>query len=271
MRFKDRRPSGDYWSRVSLMASVLFIILVTFVLWGRYPKNEQPVVQKPKQAIRMKIPVGRAVFVGDKTGIEHEEKKITAIKDADFDKKPPDVLQDEKKPEKEKPVKAIDGYYRIRKGDSLFKVAGRKDVYGNSMKWPSLFRLNMVGLSGMRLSEDFEHKELPAGLGLRFVTPDEAAENLTKLGNKAWVVNVLSSQTSKKIVPAALKLMKNGYLVYISSAVVKGQEWMRLRVGYFGDRSEASAAGKKIVSLLEADGAWIARLGEQELKEFGGY
>jgi septal ring-binding cell division protein DamX len=65
--------------------------------------------------------------------------------------------------------------------------------------------------------------------------------------------------------------MKNGYRVYISSAVVKGKEWMRLRVGFFGNRSEASAAGKKITSLLEADGAWVDRLGEQEIKEFGGY
>ncbi|MBW2114720.1 MAG: SPOR domain-containing protein [Deltaproteobacteria bacterium] len=180
-------------------------------------------------------------------------------------------MKEEKKPEKKKQAKAIDGYYRTRKGDSLFKVAGRRDVYGNSMKWPSLFRLNMGGLSGMGLSDDFEHKELPVGLGLRFVTSDEAAKNLAKLGRKVWVVNVLSSRTSKKIVPAALKLMKNGYRVYISSAVVKGQEWMRLRVGFFGDRPKATAAGKKIMSVLEADDAWVAKLGELELKGFGGY
>lgn len=271
MRFKDRRPSGDYWSLVSLMASVLFICLVAFVIWGRYGRNEQKVVQKPKQVIRIKMPVRRAVFVGNKTAIADEEKKTPTIKDTDLDKKPSGALEEEKKPEKKKPAKEMDGYYRIRKGDSLFKVAGRKDVYDNPMKWPSLFRLNMGGLSGMGLSDDFEHKELPVGLGLRFVTSDEAAENLAKLGKKVWVVNVLSSQTSKKIVPAAIKLMRNGYRVYISSAVVKGKEWLRLRVGFFGDRSKASAAGKKIISLLEADGAWIARLEEKELKEFGGY
>lgn len=271
MRFKDRRPSGDYWSRVSLMVSVLVICLVTFIVWGQYARNEQPVVQKPKQVIRMKMPVRRAVFVGDKTGIAHEEKKTTAIKDAAFNKKSPDSLKEEKKPEKKKLVKTKDGYYKVRKGDSLFKVAGLKDVYGNPMKWPSLFRLNMGGLSGMGLSDDFEHKELPAGIGLRFVKSDEAAENLTELGKKVWVVNVLSSRTSKKIVPAALKLMKNGYRVYISSAVVKGQKWMRLRVGFFGDRPKATAAGKKIMSVLEADDAWVAKLGELELKEFGGY
>jgi hypothetical protein len=249
------------------MASVLFVCLVAFIIWGRYGKNEQKIVQKPKQLIRMKMPVRRAVFVGNKTAIADEEKKTTAIKDTDLDdKRPSAILAEEKKPEKK-----MDGYYRIRKGDSLFKVAGRKDVYDNPMKWPSLFRLNMGGLSGMGLSDDFEHKELPVGLGLRFVTSDEAAENLAKLGKKVWVVNVLSSQTSKKIVPAAIKLMKNGYRVYISSAVVKGKEWLRLRVGFFDDRSKASAAGKKIISLLEADGAWIARLEEKELKEFGGY
>ena len=82
---------------------------------------------------------------------------------------------------------------------------------------------------------------------------------------------MLSSRTSKKIVPAAVKLMKNGYRVYISSAVVKGQKWMRLRVGFFADRSKASESGKKIISLLKADGTWIAGLEEQEIKEFGGY
>ena len=271
MRFKDRRPSGDYWSRVSLMASVLVICLIAFIFWEKYARNEQPVVQKPKQIIHVKMPVRRAVFVDRKTGTANEEKKTTEIRDPDLKKKSPDVLEEERKPEKKKPAKAADGYYRIKKGDSLFKVAGRKDVYGNSMKWPSLFRLNMGGLSEMKLSDDFEHKELPAGLDLRFVTPDEAAENLTKLGKKVWVVNVLSSRTSKKIVPAAVKLMKNGYRVYISSAVVKGQKWMRLRVGFFADRSKASESGKKIISLLKADGTWIAGLEEQEIKEFGGY
>jgi hypothetical protein len=201
----------------------------------------------------------------------HEEKKAVSVKSADVVEKSSDVLKEEKTPEKQGPAKAKDGYYQIRKGDSLYKVAGRKDVYGNPMKWPSLFRLNMGGLSGMGMSDDFQHKELPAGLGLRFVTAKEASENLAKLGKKVWVVNALSSRTPKKIVPAALRLMKNGYRVYISSAVVKGQKWMRLRVGFFGDRSEASAEGKRITSLLEADGAWVARLEEQEIKEFGGY
>jgi hypothetical protein len=253
------------------MASVLVICLVAFIVWGRYARNEQPVVQNPKQVIRMKMPVRRAVFVREKAENALEEKKASATKDAAFNKKPPDSLKEEKKPEKKKQAKAIDGYYKIRKGDSLFKVAGREDVYGNPMKWPSLFRLNMGGFSGMGLSDDFEHKDLPVGLGLRFVTSDEAAKNLAKLGRKVWVVNVLSSRTSKKIVPAALKLMKNGYRVYISSAVVKGQEWMRLRVGFFGDRPKATAAGKKIMSVLEADDAWVAKLGELELKGFGGY
>jgi len=271
MRFKDRRPAGDYWTLISLMASVLFICLVAIIFWGKYAKNERPVIQKPKQVVHRKMPVRRTVFTAYKTGIVHEEKKAVAVKDAGLEKKPADVLQEEKKPEEKRPAEAKDGTYIIQEGDSLFKVAGRKDVYGNPMKWPSLFRLNRAGLSGMELSDNFEHKGLPVGLGLRFVTPEEASENLSKLGKKVWVVNALSSQASQKIVPAALLLMENGYRVYISSAVVKGQEWMRLRVGFFGDRSKASTVAKKIGPLLKADDAWIAKLGEQELKEFGGY
>jgi len=253
------------------MASVLVICLIAFIVWGRFKGDRKPVVQKPKQVVQMKMPVRRTVFVDHKTGIVHEEKTTAAVKKADFQRKPPDALKENKKPEKKMPAKEKDGYYRIRKGDTLYKVAGREGVYGNAMKWPSLFRLNMGGLRGMAISDDYEHKELPAGLGLRFVTAKEASENLAKLGKKVWVVNVISSRNTKKIVPAALKLMKNGYRVYISSAVVKGQKWMRLRVGFFDERPKASAEGKKIIALLEADGAWVAKLGKQEMKEFGGY
>ena len=184
MRFKDRRPSGDYWSRVSLMASVLVICLIAFIVWGRFKGDRKPVVQKPKQVVQMKMPVRRTVFVDHKTGIVHEEKTTAAVKKADFQRKPPDALKENKKPEKKMPAKEKDGYYRIRKGDTLYKVAGREGVYGNAMKWPSLFRLNMGGLRGMAISDDYEHKELPAGLGLRFVTAKEASENLAKLGKK---------------------------------------------------------------------------------------
>lgn len=271
MRFRNRRPESDYWSRVSLMAAVLVICLIGFFVWEHYSKKEPPTGKPARQVIHKKMPMRGHATSDVKLAGSVEEKKTPTARVGELKKETPDVVPEDEKPQKKQPVREVEGTYRVGKGDSLFKIAGREDVYGNPLKWPSLFRLNMSELNGMEISDDFEHKELPENLELRFVTSDEAADNMAKLDKKVWVVNALSSQTSKKIVPAAVKLMKNGYRVYISTAVVKGKEWMRLRVGFFGERARASAEGKKIRSLLESEGVWVASLGKQEVKEFGGY
>jgi hypothetical protein len=168
-------------------------------------------------------------------------------------------------------TKQEDGHYKVRKGDSLFSIAGREDVYGDPIKWPSLFRLNMDQLSEIEALKGLNQEDLPEGLDLRFVTAQEAQKNLAKLGPKSWVVNVLSSRTPEKLLPPALKLMQNGYRVYIMTVEVKGEEWMRLRVGFFEDKSEAAEAGREIISVLNSGKPWIVKIDQRELEEFGGY
>jgi hypothetical protein len=169
-------------------------------------------------------------------------------------------------------TKQEDGHYRVQKGDSLFSIAGRKDVYGDPSKWPSLYRLNMDQLSKIEEAHKGLNQEaLPEGLDLRFVTAQDAKENLAELGQKSWVVNVLSSRTAEKLLPPALKLMQNGYRVYIITVEVKGEEWMRLRVGFFADKPEAAEAGREIMSLLNSGKPWIVKIDQKELEEYGGY
>jgi len=164
----------------------------------------------------------------------------------------------------------VEGYYKVRKGDTLSKIAGRKDVYGDTLRWPSLFRLNLDKLSRMNVRGDFEHKELPEGLHLKFVTPEEAKKNLARLDGKPWVVNALSAKTSDEIVPSAVKLIKNGYHVYMTKTKIKGEEWIRLRVGFFETPSKAESVQNDVVSLLNVDGAWVTKIG-RELERYGGY
>jgi hypothetical protein len=197
--------------------------------------------------------------------------------------------------EEQKPLMEADDHYIVQKGDTLAKIAARSDVYGDPMKWPSLFRLNLDKLGSMRVAEAFdlkwsslfklntetadgtkvlgafEQEALPEGLRIRFFTEQEIKENQANLVKKNWVVNVLSSQNAKDLVPSAIMLMKNGYPVYISNAMVKGQEWMRLRVGFFPTRSEAMAVGKEILSILNTDETWITQVARREVEEFGGY
>lgn len=165
---------------------------------------------------------------------------------------------------------AEQGYYRVKKGDSLSDISALKDVYDDPLKWPSLYRLNLDTLSHMTIERGFENKELQEGLYLKFVTPEEAMKNLEKLEDKPWVVNVLSEKNFESIVPYAAKLIKNGYHVYITKANIKGDEWIRLRAGFFETSPKAVSAQKNIESILNIDNAWVVIIG-RELEEYGGY
>ena len=269
MHFVGGRSSYRHLFRMNSIIAIFFIFPIFF--GGACSKEEPEEIPAPKVVVRIKKPVQKPSMAVPEKKKEPEKVESQAKKLPAPEKKqpvpPPRVKQPKKKVEKKK----REGYYTVRKGDTLFKIAGRKDVYGDPLKWPGLFRLNMKSLGTMEIAENFQDKEIPGGLELKFVTSQEAARNLTRLGTKPWVVNVFSSQTSKKIVPAAIKLMKNGYRVYITSVTIKGKEWMRLRAGFFKNRSEATAAASKIKLVFKEDDAWIAKIGEMERERFGGY
>lgn len=163
------------------------------------------------------------------------------------------------------------GYYYIRKGDSLARIAGRKDVYGDPLKWPILCRLNMDKLEKMAVWEDLADRPLLEGMKLKIITPEEKKRNLEKRANKIWIVNVLSTPNTKEIIPATMRLLQEGYLAYITRTKVKGKDYMRLRVGFFGRKTEADAAGEKIKALLSLGDPWKTKAGKEEFKEFAGY
>jgi hypothetical protein len=179
----------------------------------------------------------------------------------------------EKSPEDVKIVTATrEGYYTVRENESLHDIAGRKDVYDNPLKWPTLYRLNMNLLDDLEVTENFEFQELVEGLDLKIVTPDEASERLMKLGEKRWVVHVRSTLEIENIVPTAVRLMDDGYHVYMTKAMVKGKEWTRLRIGFYRDKPEAAKAREKIVSYMDSTrDSWVTQIPKSELQKFGGY
>ncbi len=272
MRFGGERSSHRHLFYLNVIIAFFFIVPV--FLGGACSKEEPEEVKAPKVVVRITKPVQKpAVAPPAKEEAKKESEKVASpskMPPAPPKKQPvppPKIKQPPKKVEEKKK----DGYYRVQKGDTLFKIAGRKDVYDDPMKWPSLFRMNMNKLGTTKISDNFQDKKIPEGLELRFVTSQEAARNLTKTGTKPWVVNVFSSQSSRKIVPAALKLMKKGHRVYITTVTIKGKKWMRLRSGFFKNRSEATAAAKKIKLVFKEDDAWIAKTKKEERERFGGY
>ena len=297
MHFNGEYSSGKPLLPIRRIVAV-FCISAALVFWAACSKEEQKEVQTPKVVVPIEKPAPKAspVTVAEEAErSEQEETPSTVTETIVLEKKQPDSPPLEEKKEEQVAIKEEDGYYTVQKGDNLFKIAGREDVYGDSLKWPSLFRLNMDRLGSMKVVEafnlkwsslfklnldtsdamkvleSFENEELPEGLNLKFVTEKEAKENVTTLAEKSWVVNVISSQNTKTLVPPAIALMKNGYRVYLSNARIKGQDWTRLRVGFFASHKEAAAEGKKIMSILSEDEAWVTRIAQSELEEFGGY
>jgi hypothetical protein len=165
-----------------------------------------------------------------------------------------------------------DALYRIRKGDTLLRVAGREAVYGDPLKWPTVYRLNMDVLGGMRVSPSLLDKKLREGVHLKYVTPRQASRNLKSLGEKLWVVDVASARALGGLVESAVLLMKNGYHVYLTKRPLAGEEWIRLRVGFFQSISEALAAGQELKPLLGmSKDPWIVKINQDEFHTYGGY
>lgn len=293
MRQKSRRPADGLFAYDNL---TLFMIacFLTLILCGACSKEEQHedkgtevvvTIRKPETKPVVDSPVVEKQTTGEKPSNDEKETTSDLIISTVEQKTPSDIITPtiEKKqpslpetsvesPEEPLSKKDKEGCYKVQEGESLYGIAGRTEVYGDPLKWPSLFRLNMSELSGMNISENLVHEQLPEGLELRFVTSREAEENSTKLGQKIWGINVISTDKAKKIILPAITLMKNGCHVYLTKAEVKGVEWFRLRVGFFKERSNAVAVGKEVMAVLKnVDDAWVVKVGEKEIREFGVY
>ena len=299
MHFGGDDSSGKLLSLIRLLVAV-FCIAVPFFFGAACSKEEQKEVQTPRVVVPITNPVReipQVALASESINNEPEEMptsvtETVSLEDEERQQDSPSLIET---PEEQEVINEEDGYYKVQKGDSLSRVAGSEDVYGNTLMWPSLFRLNMDRLGGMKVAEafdlkwsslfrlntdrsngvnvleNFEAEELPEGLNLKFVTQKDAKENLAKVAQKIWVVSVISSQNMKSLVPPAITLMKNGYRVYISEARVKGQDWMRLRVGFFETHQEATEEGKKIMSMLGEDETWVTKIAQSELENYGRY
>ena len=226
--------------------------------------EEVPLIVEEKPAKRVAAAEEKAL-----KGPEAVEEKVLKGPEAVKEK----VLKPPEKEAKKKETPKVNGagYYVVKKGDSLYNIAAREEVYGDRLNWPILYRLNMDKFDKIGSGEDFPKRNLTVGIRLKIVTPQEAKETLKKRAKNPWVINVLSATAMEQVNPTAIKLIKNGYLVYITRAKVKGKDWIRLRVGFFKDKAEADAEGKKIMGILNRADSWINKIGKRELAKFSGY
>jgi LysM repeat protein len=277
---------------MNVPAFLVPVCLSLFVFGIGCSGEDQPLepAASPKvvQAIKQPLPEKeKAPAVSGEKGAEQapEEKPAqpadkAAVKPIDEVVERPSTALATQDPVAEKapaPVKASQesrdkpGYYVVKKGDTLSKIAARRDTMRDPLKWPILIRLNVDKLAGLPAGADIATRELPPGIELRYITPGEAKEGLTKPSGSTWVVNVLSAPTEAEIVPPAVILSKQGFPAYITRAQVKGKDYLRLRVGFFESKKEASKQGEKIKKLLNFQDFWATNVDDVEYEEVAGF
>ncbi|MFH1349489.1 MAG: SPOR domain-containing protein [Pseudomonadota bacterium] len=163
------------------------------------------------------------------------------------------------------------GTYLVKKGDSLSRISGMKEVYGDPLKWPILLRFNLDRLGTLKMDENLPEQDLPDGMKLQFLFSEAALKRAKEVGQSTWVVNVHSAPISKDLNLTAIRLVREGYHAYITKAEIKGKEWLRLRVGFFKTKADAEREGKKINKILQLEDSWYARAELSELQDYAGY
>ncbi|MBN2033346.1 MAG: SPOR domain-containing protein [Deltaproteobacteria bacterium] len=199
-----------------------------------------------------------------------ETMDLAAQEQSSADK--PDLYTDGKPkiPEPERLEDPEPGVYIVTKGDTLTKIAARQEILKDPLKWLILLQLNLDKLDDRSTGADIAVRELPEGMKLRFITPGEAKKEVKKPSGPVWAVNVISGAAMEEIVNPAVILTKKGYPAYITRAHVKGKEYLRLRVGFFGSKSEAREQGDKIKKILGFKDSWATRVDGVEYEEVAG-
>ena len=126
-------------------------------------------------------------------------------------------------PPAESRAPATESFYRVKKNESLLDIAGRQDVYGDALKWPSLFRLNRTALEKMKVTDNLPTEKLPEGLRIKYVSRDEVSERLVEVADRLWVVDVASAKSMNAVVPDAILLMRKGYSAYLTNPSLRGR------------------------------------------------
>lgn len=251
----------------------IFISLVFFLFNSACSQDEKPLPSSQPQKIVKAISKAPGLAKAKKPQINEslrpkpEEKSGAETKPAANEEKEserPKIVTEEARSREEA------GYYVVKKGDTLASVAAREDVYGDPLKWPILGRHNLDELNPMSTAEDLPDRVLPEGMKLRFFTRDGVQNNLKERGKKQWAVNVLSSPNKKMVGPVVVRLIRAGFPVYITQANIRGTDYMRVRVGFFAEKTEADVEGKRLMEVLKLPEFWTIKA-EEEVREFGGY
>jgi cell division septation protein DedD len=83
-----------------------------------------------------------------------------------------------------------------------------------------------------------------------------------------WAINVLSTQDPEKVRNLMDRLADLPYRVYTYQKKIKGRNWRRVRVGFFGSKTDAERVGVFLMGTYDLEEPWVVKPGPQELSRF---
>ena len=107
-------------------------------------------------------------------------------------------------------------------------------------------------------------KPLPTDTAERDTQPK--TEKKTSPVPRLWAINALSTQDRDKLRRTMDALVQIPHTVYAYKANIKGQEWYRIRIGFFKTRQEAERVGSELAREHKLPTPWILRPKSEEIK-----
>jgi hypothetical protein len=165
--------------------------------------------------------------------------------------------------------------HAVRPGDTLEKIAGRPEFYGDRLKWFLVYFQNREELAALRLDPDEAAATLlRPGLALALLPPSQlagSAQKATCCGQVYWVINIRSSLDPFRLNRLLLQIMDLGDFAYLSTYLQRGKTWYRLRVGFFDSQEAAASRAGQLGARLGLTDLWVAKAAASEVREYIGF
>jgi cell division protein FtsN len=99
------------------------------------------------------------------------------------------------------------------------------------------------------------------------VTPAKKEEIPAPTSSRRWAVQVNSCRSYTQAKNLQKRLRDRGLGAYITEAIIKGEKWYRVRIGFYSTRKEAVETGKKVVSEFNTKNYWPIQPSKKEIEK----
>ena len=268
----ERSPKRSFliWG-IPILILVVLIVLLTLELTSK----DETVVEQPRatdeEVIQATEETTKTVSTQVQPIIEEEkETETTAATQESEETATPSASESKKDLSVSEIIKSLEDEeeksYIVEEGDSLWKIASKKDVLGDPWKWKTILIQNKEKINYTIFSEETGQWKVMVDAGKRLIVKPEDTEktatSFDKTRKKRYAVQLMSLNTDQleKAVDIVKMLIKQGYHAYLyrtrdkikSRSLSKAQHFYRIRVGFYETEGEALAVGEDIVYQFES-------------------